>query len=171
MGARVALVEKHQPGGNNVWNGSIPSKALMKIAKVAHQVRTAEQYGIQVASPAVDMLKVREYIRQAVSSVSQQHLPENLARDGIELIIGEAHFIDPHTILAGKHTLTAKNFLITTGAHPFIPDIQGLKSVLYYTYEQIFENNHLPPRLAVIGAGPVGVKLRRLISAWVPPLH
>ncbi len=159
MGAKVALVESNQLGGASTWTGCIPSKALVKIASVMHHIRTADQYGIAAETPTVDMLKVRDYIRQAVNSVYQQDAPEKLSREGIEIVIGLAHFVDPHTVVAGKQTLSAKHFIIATGARPYIPEIDGLHKVPYVTYEQIFENNYLPARLTIIGGGPVGMEV------------
>ncbi len=161
LGIKVALVEKNNIGGDCTWTGCVPSKALLKVAKVAHTAQTACNYGICNGDtpPHVDMFKVRDYVHQAIANVYQHETPEKLAAEGIEVIQGAARFIDAHTLKVGERTLQAKKFIIATGAHPFIPPISGIKDVSYLTYLQIFDNVHLPKRLLVIGAGPIGSEL------------
>ncbi|MBI3682610.1 MAG: FAD-dependent oxidoreductase [Acidobacteria bacterium] len=159
LGARVALVEKARIGGDCTWTGCVPSKALLKAAKVAHEVRTAAQYGIRGQAPEVAMHQVREYVRTAIQKVYQFESPEELHKQGIEVILGPARFIDEHTIAAGELTVNAKSFLITTGARPATPAIDGIGGVPFVTYEQIFDNDRLPERMIVVGGGPVGAEI------------
>ena len=159
LGAKVVLIEKHRIGGDCTWTGCIPSKALLKAAKVAQQVRTAAHYGITAGSPVVDMVRVREYVRGAIQKVYQSERPEDLLKEGIDLAMGAARFLDAHTVEAGGQRISAKHFLITTGAHPALPPVTGLSEVPYLTYEQIFENDTLPARMTVIGGGPIGMEL------------
>ena len=159
LGATVVLVEKNRIGGDCTWTGCIPSKALLKAAKAAHTVRTAATYGVVTSPPRVDMPQVHAYLQQAIASVYRHETPEILAQEGIDVVMGAARFLDGRTIQAGEQTLQAKNFLLTTGARPSIPPIKGLDEVSYLTYEQIFENDILPGRLLVVGAGPVGAEL------------
>lgn len=159
LGVKVALVEKDRIGGDCTWTGCVPSKALLKAAKVAYEVRTAAHYGICTEPPKVDMSKVCTYVQQAIEAVYQYETPQQLAAKGIEVVRGAACFLDAHTIQAGKRILTAKKFVITTGAQPFIPSVPGLPGVPYLTYRQIFAKAQLPARLLVMGAGPVGVEI------------
>jgi pyruvate/2-oxoglutarate dehydrogenase complex dihydrolipoamide dehydrogenase (E3) component len=159
LGARVALVEAHRIGGDCTWTGCVPSKALLKAAKVAHQVREASRFGIAAAPPATDMAKVRDYVRGAIQQVYAYETPEELSKQGIDVILGTGRFLDAHTVAAGETTIRAKKFLLTTGAQPLVPPIAGLGEVPYLTYEQIFDNERLPPRLIVIGGGPIGCEL------------
>jgi pyruvate/2-oxoglutarate dehydrogenase complex dihydrolipoamide dehydrogenase (E3) component len=159
LGVRVALVEKHRIGGDCTWTGCVPSKALLKAAKVAHEARTAARYGICTAPPTVDMSQVREYLRRVMAEVYQYETPEQLAHQGVEVIIGAARFLDAYTVQAGERTLSAKKFIVATGAHPLIPDIPGLQEVSFLTYLQIFNNDRLPERLLIVGAGPIGVEM------------
>lgn len=159
LGAKVALVEKNRIGGDCTWTGCVPSKALLKAAKVAHEVRTAAQYGIRGQAPEVAMHQVREYVRTAIQKVYQFESPEELRKQGIDVILGPARFIDEHTIAAGELTVNAKSFLITTGARPATPAIDGIGGVPFVTYEQIFDNDRLPERMIVVGGGPVGAEI------------
>ncbi len=159
IGAKVALIEKDRIGGDCTWTGCVPSKALLKAAKIAHETRTAAQYGICAGPPQVDMARVRDYIRQAIDGVYQYETPEYLTAEGITVVQGTAQFTDANTIQVGDRTLTTKKFLIATGAHPFIPPIPGLGQVNYQTYLQIFDNDHLPESFIIIGAGPIGSEI------------
>lgn len=159
LGARVALVEKKHVGGDCTWTGCVPSKALLKAAKVAHETRVAEHYGIITSPPTTDMAKVREYVRGAIQTVYQFETPEELHKQGIDVIIATAQFLDSGTIRAGERTLKSKSFLITSGARPLLPGISGLHDVSFMTYEQIFDNDYLPARMIVIGAGPIGMEM------------
>ena len=152
LGAKVALVEKERIGGDCTWTGCVPSKALLKVAKVAHQVRAANDYGVCVEQPAVDMARVCAYVRQAIEAVYRHETPDRLAEQGIEVIIGAARFLNTHTLQVGERALWAKKFIIATGARPFIPPLPGLSAVSYLTYEQIFENDYLP-QVALIDVG------------------
>ncbi|UCC50439.1 MAG: FAD-dependent oxidoreductase [Anaerolineaceae bacterium] len=92
MNARIALVEKHQIGGDCTGTGCVPSKALLKAAHVAHTVRTAAVFGVEVGPPQIDMLQVRKHIRQVIQDIEQQEMAEVLAQSGIEVVQGAAHF-------------------------------------------------------------------------------
>ncbi len=159
MGVKVALVEKRRIGGDCTWTGCVPSKALLKAARVAHTVHTSAQYGVSTASSVVDMSAVRDYVRRAIAGVDQYEKPDLLKKEGIDPILGMAHFIDPDTIQVGEQTLTAKHFILTTGSHPNIPQVKGLGEVPFFTYERFFENDRLPTHLLILGAGPVGVEM------------
>jgi pyruvate/2-oxoglutarate dehydrogenase complex dihydrolipoamide dehydrogenase (E3) component len=159
LGRKVALIEKNRVGGDCTWTGCVPSKALLKVAKVAHNARTAGDYGILATAPKTDMTAVRAYLRQAIASVYQYETPEKLTEEGIVVFKGAARFLDSHTIQVGHNRIAAKKFLITTGAHPFIPPIPGLEDVPYFTYEKLFDNDVLPERMIILGAGPVGLEM------------
>ena len=159
LGAKTALAEKDRIGGDCTWTGCVPSKSLLKAAKVAHHVRTASRYGITSSPSATDMAKVHEYIQAAVEQIYQGTTPEALCRKGIDVYLGAARFLDSSTIRAGETTLRARHFLISTGASPVVPEIAGLSGVPYVTYHQIFDNRRLPRSLLVVGAGPVGAEI------------
>src|SRR5260370_15453074 len=159
LGAKVALVEKNRIGGDCTWTGCIPSKALLKAAKVAHEVRTASRFGICSNVPAVEMTSVRAYVQQAIQQVYQFEGPEELRKHGIEVIQGAGRFVDAKTVMVGEQLVRAKTFLLTTGGRPRIPAIAGLNDVEFLTYEQIFENDRLPRSMIVIGGGPIGMEM------------
>jgi pyruvate/2-oxoglutarate dehydrogenase complex dihydrolipoamide dehydrogenase (E3) component len=159
LGAKVALVEKNRVGGDCTWTGCVPSKALLKAAKVAHEIRTASRFGINANPPVIEMANVRAYLRQAIEQVYQFETPEELQKRGIEVIQGAGHFIDAQTIRVGEQVVRGRAFLITTGARRRIPSIEGLRDVPFLTYEQIFDNDRLPRSMIVIGGGPIGMEM------------
>ena len=159
LGARVALIEKNRLGGDCTWTGCVPSKALLRAAKAAHGVRKAGRFGIDVPAPSVDMTRVRAHVMGAVGAVYEGERPEVLREEGIDVVLAPARFTGSHTLEAGDRTLTARRFVVCTGARPSIPPIPGLADVPYLTHETIFENEHLPRHLIVLGAGVIGVEL------------
>ena len=159
LGAKVALVEKNRIGGDCTWTGCVPSKALLKVAKVAHEVRTADHYGVTATAPTVHMPAVRAYVRSAMESVYQFETPETLAQEGVDVVPGEARFLSESEIAVGNRTLGSKAFLITTGARPFVPAIPGLTDVPFITYESVFDNETLPKTMTVMGGGPIGMEM------------
>jgi pyruvate/2-oxoglutarate dehydrogenase complex dihydrolipoamide dehydrogenase (E3) component len=159
FGAKVAIVEKDRIGGDCTWTGCVPSKALLKAAKVAHHVRTASQYGIMAQTPVTDMAKVHDYLDAAIQQIYKATTPQALRQKGMDVYLGPARFVDSASILAGEKTVRSKHFLITTGARPHIPSINGLDSVPYLTYEHIFDNKRLPQSMIVVGGGPIGAEI------------
>jgi pyruvate/2-oxoglutarate dehydrogenase complex dihydrolipoamide dehydrogenase (E3) component len=159
LGARVALVEKQRIGGDCTWSGCVPSKALIKAAEVAHQMRTAQRYGLSPVEPEVDLKVVMDRVRAIIADVYEEESPEALGADGIDVFLGGARFLDPHTLVAGDTTLSARKVLIATGAQPTIPSLRGLEEVDYLTYESVWELETLPRRLLVVGGGPVGCEM------------
>jgi pyruvate/2-oxoglutarate dehydrogenase complex dihydrolipoamide dehydrogenase (E3) component len=159
LGAKVALVEKNRIGGDCTWTGCVPSKALLKAAKISHEVRTASRFGVSANPPIVEMTKVREYVRQAIRRVYQFEGPEDLRKQGIEVIQGAGRFVDARTIVVGEQLVRSKSFLLTTGARPHIPPIAGLNEVPFVTYEQLFDNDRLPRAMIVVGGGPIGMEM------------
>lgn len=159
LGARIALIEKNRIGGDCTWTGCIPSKTLLKTAKVAHQMRTADRYGLTPVNPKVDLKSVMSRVRNVIDQVYEHESPEALRANGVDVLIGNVRFIDPHTLAVNDTTVTARHVLLTTGAHSLIPPINGLDSVNYLTYETIWEIEVLPAHLLVIGAGPIGCEM------------
>ncbi len=159
LGAQVALVEKHRVGGDCTWTGCVPSKTLLKAARIAHEMRTAHRYGLTPAEPVVDLKQVMTHVRDVVARVYENESPEALRAEGIDVYLGAARFVDPHTLAVGDVMLTARRILLATGAHPFVPPIAGLDNVNYLTYESIWDLEVLPRHLMVVGAGPIGCEL------------
>jgi pyruvate/2-oxoglutarate dehydrogenase complex dihydrolipoamide dehydrogenase (E3) component len=159
LGAKVGLVEKRRLGGDCTWTGCVPSKALLHVAKVAETARKAAHFGLLDQPRQVDMERVRAYVGKAIADVHERETQDLSNLQGLEVILGEAQFIDTHTVSVGDRTITSRRFVIATGARPIIPSVPGLSGVRFFTHERIFDNDRLPERLLVLGAGPVGMEL------------
>ena len=174
VGARVALIERQRIGGDCTWTGCVPSKALLKAARVAHHARTAADYGIDATLAPVDAAAVMRQVKAIIADVYARESPATLERQGITVVLGAAQFVDAHTLTVAlqdgsEQTIKAKHVLICTGARPKLPPVPGLDTVPLLTYEQLFDLETLPRHLLVLGGGPNGVEMaqafRRLGSA------
>jgi len=159
LGKKVALIERERLGGDCTWTGCVPSKALLKVAKVVQSIRTAHKYGITVNEPVVEMGVVRDHLRHVIQEVYQHETPEETAKRGIEVIIGDAKFINAQTVQVDERRIQAKKFIIATGGRAAIPPIPGLDGVPYQTNATIFDNDRLPEHLLIMGAGPIGMEM------------
>ena len=166
LGVKTALVEKYRLGGDCLWTGCVPSKALLKSAKIAHYAKEAEKYGVLVKDTQVDFARVMAYVRSAQHTIEHEHdNPERFREMGVNVIFGEGHFESPTTFVVKDTendqplTLKSKKFVITTGSRPIAPQILGIDSIDYLDSENVWELDQLPERLLVIGAGPIGVEL------------
>lgn len=159
LGAKVALIEKAKIGGDCTWMGCVPSKALLKVAKVAHSMRVAEKYGITSVTPTVDMKQVKAFVKGAILRVYEDETPEKVRQRGVEVIEGTATFVDAHTVEVNGRQLKSENFIIATGARPLILPIEGLEDIDYHTNETFFDNEELPEHLVVMGAGAIGLEM------------
>jgi len=155
----VALVEKGRLGGDCTWSGCVPSKTLLKAAKSAQSVRDAAKHGITTTEPRVDLRSVMTRVRSVVGQVYEAESPDTLRAEGVDVIQGEARFIGPRTVSVAGRAITARRYLVCTGAGPAIPPIQGLAEIDFLTYETVWGLEELPPRLAVVGGGPIGCEL------------
>ncbi|MDA1127606.1 MAG: FAD-dependent oxidoreductase [Chloroflexi bacterium] len=155
----VALVEKGRLGGDCTWSGCVPSKTLLKAAKQAHAIRDAARFGISSSEPIVDFKSVMGRVASVVQEVYESESPDVLQAEGIDVIQGAARFINDKTVAMDGKQISARRFLLCTGARPFVPPIEGLADVDYLTYETVWNLEKLPPRLTVIGGGPIGCEL------------
>ena len=129
LGARVALVERDRIGGDCTWTGCVPSKSLIRVAKAAHEIRTAQRFGLAPQGFAVRMDDVQRYIEGKVLQIYAPTAPESLERERIEVVLGPAQFVDAHTVRVGDRMIHGRRILINTGASPVIPPIAGLDRV------------------------------------------
>lgn len=159
LGARVMLVEREKIGGDCTWTGCIPSKSLLKAAKVAHDVRTAGAYGVSVELSEVAFDQVMGRVHRIIEETYVEESPEAMREQGLDVALGSARFEDPYTVSVGDRRIRGRNFVIATGAHPFVPPIPGIDEVDYLTSSSVWDLETLPKRLIVIGGGPIGCEM------------
>ena len=155
----VALLDKERLGGDCLYYGCVPSKALIKAARVMHEVKTADRWGLQLNGLDVTLGAVNGRVQSAIQDVAQIDSEGNLRKMGVDVVLGGASFLDEHTLQSGRRRLTAKYVLIASGSRAARPQIPGLDEAGYLTNEDVFDLQNLPGRLAVIGGGPIGVEL------------
>jgi len=112
LGARVALVEMNRIGGDCTWTGCVPSKTLLKAAKVAHEMRHAHRYGLTAANQSADLHSVMSHVRDVVAQIYRQESPDILHAKGIDVFPGEARFISPQELAVGDAILRGRRFLL-----------------------------------------------------------
>ncbi|KAB2943122.1 MAG: FAD-dependent oxidoreductase [Hyphomicrobium sp.] len=159
MGARTVLIEAHRMGGDCLNTGCVPSKSLLAAAKAAQTVRGSTRFGINGVEAHVDFGAANRHVHDVIGAIAPHDSVERFMGLGCKVIEARGHFIDRHTVLAGSYKIRARRFVIATGSRPFVPPIQGLEAVPYFTNETIFENAVLPEHLIIIGAGPVGCEM------------
>ncbi|MCB0416224.1 MAG: mercuric reductase, partial [Bdellovibrionales bacterium] len=159
LGAKVLLIEKHKMGGDCLNTGCVPSKALIKSAKIAAHVRDAGKFGIHVESSHVDFRAIMERVQSTVRAIEPHDSPERFRSLGVQVEFGPGSFVGPHEVSNGEKTFRAKKIVIATGSRPAIPAIEGLDRVPVLTSENIWELRELPKKLVVIGGGPIGCEL------------
>jgi len=169
LGAKTALVEAKKLGGDCTWYGCVPSKSLLKAAKVAHEMRTADRYGLTPAALDHDLSQVMARVRSIREHVYQDaDAPPNFEKLGVEVITGWARFLDPHTVEIGdsgtSRRLSSRYFVVATGSSPRTPRLDGAEKAHVLNNETLFDLDRLPKRLVVLGAGPIGMEMAYAFS-------
>ena len=127
LGAKVAVVEKHKLGGDCLWYGCVPSKSLLKSARIAYQMRHADRWGLTAARRRSELADVMERVAGVIRGIEPNDSPERFRGLGVDVIFGEGRFIGPDTFEVGGRSITAKNFVIATGSRPAVPPIPGIE--------------------------------------------
>ncbi len=165
LGLRSAIIEKTALGGDCLWTGCVPSKALIASARRAHGIRTADRLGLPGTAPDVDFGAVMARMRDARDVVAHHDDPERFREMGVDVHFGAARFIDAGTVdVEGVGPIRSKRFVLATGAVPAVPPIPGLAESGYWTHETVFDQRELPPRMVILGAGPIGMEFAQIFS-------
>lgn len=164
MGASVVLVERSKMGGDCLNFGCVPSKALIAAAKVGHEIKESSHFGWLVDKPKVEFKKVHDYVYSVINAIAPHDSVKRFEELGVQVILEEGSFLDKRALKTKTYLIKAKRFVIATGGHPFVPPIEGLDSVTYYTNETIFDLQELPEHLVVIGGGPIGIEMAQAFN-------
>ena len=156
LGLNVALVSDGHPGGECLWTGCVPSKALIHTAQVAHTVSTATKNKATLDNAFKTAMS---HMKEAMAKISHHDSVETIERNnGVDVLLGRAKFRSSHSIEIDSHTLHASKFIIATGGYQAIPNIEGFDKINCLTHESILELEEKPESICIIGAGPVGVE-------------
>ncbi len=167
--ARVTLIEKHRMGGDCLNTGCVPSKALIRSAKLLAQIARAQDFGIRSARAEFDFAEVMERVQQAVRQIEPHDSVERYTALGVEVIAGTARLVSPWEVEIARQDgtaqrLSARGLVVAAGAQPRIPELPGLDAVGYFTSDTIWTLRERPRRLVVLGGGPIGCELAQAFA-------
>ncbi len=162
--ARVALVERHRMGGDCLNTGCVPSKALIRSARIAQYARRAQEFGIAPVDVQVRFPEVMRRVQDIIATIEPHDSVERFTGLGVDCVQGDAVIRSPWEVEVDGRRITARNIVIASGARPRVPDIPGLSDIDYLTSDSVWELDELPRRLLVLGAGPIGCELAQAMA-------
>ncbi|MFT5808839.1 MAG: pyruvate/2-oxoglutarate dehydrogenase complex dihydrolipoamide dehydrogenase (E3) component [Moritella dasanensis] len=157
--SKVTLVEKHRMGGDCLNTGCVPSKALIRSAHAVAEIGRASEFGIDAEIKQINFEKVMGRIQNVIKAIEPHDSIARYSAMGVECLTAEAKIIDPWRVQIGEQVLTTKNIVVATGARPIVPPIPGLTDVPYLTSDTLWQITEQPPRLLVLGGGPIGCEI------------
>lgn len=157
--ADVSLIEKHAMGGDCLNTGCVPSKALIRSAKLAAEVRKAPALGYSHAEATVDFAAVMERVQRVIKQIEPHDSVERYTDLGVDVITGEARITSPWQVEVNGRSISTRNIIIAAGARPLVPDLPGLDSVPMVTSDTVWNLREQPRRLLILGGGPIGCEL------------
>ena len=167
--AKVTLVEKHKLGGDCLNTGCVPSKALIRSAKLLSHMARSREFGIASAKAEFDFATVMERVQSVIRTVEPHDSAERYTSLGVDVVQGTARIVSPWEVEVtvedgSRRTLTTRSIVIATGARPFVPPIPGIDEVGYLTSDTVWNLRELPRRLVVLGGGPIGSELTQTFA-------
>jgi pyruvate/2-oxoglutarate dehydrogenase complex dihydrolipoamide dehydrogenase (E3) component/uncharacterized membrane protein YdjX (TVP38/TMEM64 family) len=169
--AKVTLIEKHKLGGDCLNTGCVPSKAMIRSAKLLSHMQRSQEFGIREAKAEFDFADVMERVQRVIKTVEPHDSAERYSELGVEVIAASAKLISPWEVellrnSGERERLTTRSIVIATGGRPFVPPLPGLEEVGYVTSDTIWELRQLPRRLLVLGGGPIGCELTQAFARF-----
>lgn len=164
--ARVALVEKHRMGGDCLNTGCVPSKALLRTARLLAEARDSQRYGVRRMVAEFDFADAMERVQASIARIEPHDSVERYTGMGVDVISGEARLVSPWEVEVDGRRISARSLVVATGARPLVPDLPGLDQVDYRTSETLWSLRTLPARLVVLGGGPIGCELAQAFGRF-----
>ena len=162
--AKVTLVERHKMGGDCLNTGCVPSKAIIRSAKFMSHVSRSKEFGIKKAEAEFDFADVMERVAQVIKKIEPHDSVERFTGLGVDVVQGDAKITSPWSVEVNGETINAKHIVVATGARPFVPPIEGIENVGYYTSSNLWELREKPRKLIVLGGGPIGSELTQAFA-------
>ena len=166
LGRRVALIEKEKLGGDCLWTGCVPTKALVASAKLAHQMRTADRWGLPRAEPALSPRAIMESMRRARDVTAVHDDPEKFRKLGIDVIEGAARLISQNEVAVGERRLLAKDIVIATGSRTAVPPIDGLADAGFIDHRSFLDRDSFPGSVLILGGGYIGIEFAQIFRRF-----
>lgn len=164
--ARVSLIEKHKMGGDCLNTGCVPSKALIRSAKLLKQIQNAAHYGLNATTAAFDFAKIMDRVQTIIQTIAPHDSIDRYTKLGVDCIQGHARLLSPYHVEVNDQTLSTRSIIIATGAEPLLPPIPGIEHSAYLTSETLWSLRELPQRLIVLGGGPIGCELAQCFARF-----
>lgn len=165
QGAKTCIIDKEKLGGDCTWFGCMPSKSLLKSAQVAEQLKRAAEFGLKIKGNFdLDASEVMSHVQDVVHEISLHHEPEIFENRGIRVLFGHVQFTGRNLVELNGQAIEFKKCIVSTGSHPVVLPIEGLKDVNYLTNETIFDLKKLPRSIITLGGGPIGLELAQGLS-------
>ncbi len=164
--AKVALIEKHKMGGDCLNTGCVPSKALIKSAKIFGMAKNAKKYGLKNVTIDFDFSEIMERVQNVVKKIEPHDSVERYSSLGVDCLKGNAKIISPWEVDVDGKVLTTRNIVIASGARPLLPSLEGLNDVTYVTSDNLWEIKNLPKRMVVLGGGAIGCELSQCFARF-----
>jgi len=164
INARVALIEKNRMGGDCLNTGCVPSKALLRTARLVQEARDSQRFGIRSMSADFSLADVMQRVRDVIAKIEPHDSPERYRGMGVDVIEGTGKLVSPWSVNVDGRIITARSIILATGAEPLVPPINGLADIDYVTSDTIWELQELPERFAVLGGGPIGCELAQAFA-------
>ncbi len=162
--AKVTLIEKHKMGGDCLNYGCVPSKALIRSSRFLSHVARSREFGIREAGADFDFAEVMERVQAVIRKIEPHDSVERYTGLGVDVELGEARVTSPWTVEVNGKTLRTRNIVVATGGRPFVPPIDGIEQIDYYTSDNLWEMREKPRKLAVLGGGPIGSELTQAFA-------
>jgi pyruvate/2-oxoglutarate dehydrogenase complex dihydrolipoamide dehydrogenase (E3) component/uncharacterized membrane protein YdjX (TVP38/TMEM64 family) len=162
--ARVTLIEKHKMGGECLNTGCVPSKAIIRSAKFMSHISRSQEFGIKRAHAEFEFAEIMERVQRVIAKIEPHDSVERYTDLGVDVIEGEARIVSPWSVEVNGQTITTRNIIVATGARPFVPPIEGIDRVQYYTSDNLWEMRQQPRKLVVLGGGPIGTELTQAFA-------
>jgi dihydrolipoamide dehydrogenase len=162
--AKVVLIERDRMGGDCLNTGCVPSKALIRSARIASYLRRAEEFGLSADRVKVDFPKVMQRVQDVIARIEPHDSVERYTGLGVECVKGTARITSPYSIAIDGKTITTRSIVIATGGAPAVPPIPGLAEVGYLTSDTLWDLQELPQRLLILGGGPIGCEMAQAFS-------
>ena len=157
--AKVTLVERRRMGGDCLNTGCVPSKSLLRSAKILSYVDRAEEFGFKSASAEFDFADVMERVQRIIKKIEPNDSVERYTGLGVDCVMGDATIVSPYRVRVGEREIATRSIVLATGGAPFVPPIPGLEEAGYVTSDTVWELRALPRRFVVLGGGPIGCEL------------
>jgi pyruvate/2-oxoglutarate dehydrogenase complex dihydrolipoamide dehydrogenase (E3) component len=164
--ARVALIEKHRLGGDCLNTGCVPSKALLRSARLLAEARESARFGIARMDATFDFAAVMARVQRIIAAIEPHDSAERYTGLGVDVLQGDARLLSPWEVDVGGRRISARSIILATGAQPLVPDLPGLDAVPYLTSDTLWGLRQLPTRLLVLGGGPIGCELAQAFARF-----